>query len=85
MVRLEDREHLTPRQQEVMQLLALGLSTREMAARLFVSGKTIDTHLQTLRQILGADTTRQLIVVAARVNRRQPGGPNALGHPAGID
>jgi DNA-binding CsgD family transcriptional regulator len=35
---------ITPRELEVLQLIAAGLSTREMADRLFVSENTIKTH-----------------------------------------
>ena len=62
---------LTPRQREVMELLGLGFSSREMAARLFISVKTVDSHLQALRQLLGVDTGRRLIVVAARMAARR--------------
>jgi DNA-binding NarL/FixJ family response regulator len=35
---------LTPRQQEVLRLIAQGLSTKEIAHRLGLSVKTIETH-----------------------------------------
>jgi DNA-binding CsgD family transcriptional regulator len=39
-----DARGITPRELEVLQLIAAGLSTREMADRLFVSENTIKTH-----------------------------------------
>jgi len=46
-------EALTPRQRQVLQQIAEGGSTREMAARLHLSVKTIETHRAQLMQRLG--------------------------------
>ena len=39
---------ITPRELEILQLIAEGLSTREMAGRLFVSENTVKTHCSRL-------------------------------------
>ncbi len=39
------RSGLTPRQHEVLSLVAEGLSTREIADRLYLSGRTVDNHI----------------------------------------
>jgi DNA-binding NarL/FixJ family response regulator len=56
---------LTPRQREVLQLIAEGLNTKEVAARLHVSVKTVETHRQQVLKRLGlqgvADITRYAI------------------------
>lgn len=45
-------ETLTPRQREVLQLIAEGHSTKEIARRLGLSAKTVDTHrTQLMRQL----------------------------------
>ena len=44
---------LTPRQREVLQLLAEGKSTREIAAELYVSPKTVETHRHHIMRKLG--------------------------------
>jgi DNA-binding NarL/FixJ family response regulator len=43
---------LTPRQREIVQLVAEGLSTKEIARRLDLSVKTVDTHRsQVMKQL----------------------------------
>ena len=39
-----DYATLTPREQEVMRLLAEGLSSKEVAEKLFISPKTVENH-----------------------------------------
>jgi DNA-binding NarL/FixJ family response regulator len=57
---------LTPRQREVLALLAQGLSAKETAARLKVSPKTIDFHKQQMKQMLGIQSVAELVIYAAR-------------------
>lgn len=51
--RLSALEALTPRPREILQLVAEGRSTRQIAERLFLSVKTVETHLAQLKQRLG--------------------------------
>lgn len=46
-------EMLSPRQLEILQLIAEGQSTKEIGYRLQVSGKTVETHRRLLMQRLG--------------------------------
>jgi DNA-binding NarL/FixJ family response regulator len=55
---------LTTRELEVLQLLAAGRSTREIAEALNRSVKTIETHKQALKSKLGAETPAQLLRLA---------------------
>lgn len=55
------RPSLSPRELEVLRLVAEGRSTREIAELLNRSVKTIETHKQTLKTKLGAQTPAQLI------------------------
>ncbi|MGE4553707.1 MAG: response regulator [Desulfovibrionaceae bacterium] len=58
---------LTTREQEVMRLLAEGLSTREVADRLYISPKTVENHRANLMKKLGLSNTIDLVRHAARL------------------
>ena len=55
---------LTPRELEVLQLVAEGLSTKEMAGRLFVSENTVKTHIARVLDKLGASRRTQAVQIA---------------------
>jgi DNA-binding CsgD family transcriptional regulator len=55
---------ITPRELEVLQLIAEGLSTREMADRLFVSENTVKTHTGRVLDKLGASRRTQAVQLA---------------------
>ena len=55
---------ITPRELEVLQLIAEGLSTREMADRLFVSENTVKTHTSRVLDKLGASRRTQAVQLA---------------------
>lgn len=56
---------ITPRELEVLQLVALGLSTREIADKLFVSISTVKTHTASIFQKLDARRRTQAVQKAA--------------------
>jgi DNA-binding NarL/FixJ family response regulator len=58
------RPELSPREIEVLRLVAAGRSTREIADLLNRSVKTIETHKQSLKTKLDAETPAQLLRVA---------------------
>jgi len=57
---------LSAREREVLQLLAEGQGTKEIAARLSVSGKTIETHRRQLMEKLGLHSVAELTKYAVR-------------------
>ncbi|MCA9572529.1 MAG: response regulator transcription factor [Myxococcales bacterium] len=58
---------LTPREQEVLELLALGLSNREIGDALQISSHTAKFHVQGLLEKLDATTRTEAAVRAARL------------------
>jgi NarL family two-component system response regulator LiaR len=52
---------ITPRELEILGLIAEGLSNREIAARLFVSENTVKTHSRRLFDKLGAQRRTQAV------------------------
>lgn len=59
-------ERLTPREREVLQALADGLSDKDIAGRLHVGPKTVRTHMANMLGKLGVDSRLQALVLAAR-------------------
>jgi DNA-binding NarL/FixJ family response regulator len=57
---------LTPRQLDVLRLIAQGKRMKEIASELDISVRTVETHKQDLLQTLGLDTTADLIKFAVR-------------------
>ncbi len=60
------RVELTPRQQEVLQLLAEGRSAKQIGAILGISPRTAETHKYTMMDALGIGTTAELVQYAIR-------------------
>lgn len=59
-------ESLTPRELEVLQALAEGLSDKEIAERLYVGVGTVRTHLVHVLEKLGVHSRLQALVFAVR-------------------
>jgi DNA-binding CsgD family transcriptional regulator len=55
---------ITPREHEVLRLIAEGLSNREIGERLFVSDGTVKTHSSRLFQKLGVERRVQAVAKA---------------------
>jgi DNA-binding CsgD family transcriptional regulator len=55
---------ITPRELEILEAIAAGLSTREIAARLFVSENTVKTHASRLFDKLNAKRRTQAVQIA---------------------
>jgi DNA-binding NarL/FixJ family response regulator len=66
--RSEDRvvEELTPRESEVLALMAEGLTNRQIAGRLGVSEHTVKFHVDTILGKLGAHSRTDAVTRAAR-------------------
>jgi DNA-binding NarL/FixJ family response regulator len=57
-------ESLTPREKEVLQLMAEGLSSRSVAAKMGISYTTVRTHIRSLGSKLGVHSKLEAIVKA---------------------
>jgi DNA-binding NarL/FixJ family response regulator len=57
---------ISPREQEVLELLAEGLSNRDIAARLGISRHTAKFHVNAILDKLGAASRTEAVVLAAR-------------------
>jgi len=61
-----DLDLLTSREREVLQLLAEGLSNREIAEQLSISVKTVETHRSNMMGKLGINSKTELVKYALR-------------------
>ena len=58
---------LTAREDEILKLLALGMSVAEVSAKLFVSASTTKTHMAKVYDKLGATNRTQAVMTAVRM------------------
>jgi two-component system, NarL family, nitrate/nitrite response regulator NarL len=66
-VRLTPEPRLTPRQREILELIASGLSTAEVARELTLSPETVRNHLRNAFRELRAHTRVEAIAAAQRL------------------
>ena len=62
----ERKSTLTPREAEVLALLAEGLRQGEIAARLGIGSRTVGTHIEHILRKLGVHSRAQAVVLALR-------------------
>jgi DNA-binding NarL/FixJ family response regulator len=63
---------LTPREMQILRLVADGLGTSDIAGRLFMGESTVKTHLNRLFRKLGVSNRTQALVVANRLGLLVP-------------
>lgn len=61
---------LTARERQVLELIAEGLSNRQIGERLFISGKTASVHVSAILRKLGVSSRTEAAVVAERSRSR---------------
>ncbi len=64
-IRRDLGRRLTPRQREVLKLVAAGRSNKEIAAMLNISERTVKFHVTAIFNKLGADNRAQAVAIAA--------------------
>ena len=62
----EELDHLTPREREVLQLIARGYRYKEIASRLHLSVKTVESHVSAVLRKLQLSSRHELTRWAAR-------------------
>ncbi|HUV76540.1 MAG TPA: response regulator transcription factor [Desulfobacterales bacterium] len=67
MVAADSYDSLTPREQEIMALLAEGRSTSQIADKLFISPKTAENHRSSIMRKLDIHSTIELVRYAAKI------------------
>ena len=63
----DSNKHLTPREQEIMGLLAEGESRKQIAQRLAISRRTVENHAASIMRKLSLKNTVQLVRCAAKL------------------
>jgi DNA-binding NarL/FixJ family response regulator len=75
-------EELTPREREVLVLIARGRSSAQIASELVISPRTVGTHIQHILAKLGVDNRTQAAALAHRAGLIKP---DVLAHRFGVD
>jgi DNA-binding NarL/FixJ family response regulator len=60
-------DDLTPRELEVLRMLAEGLGNREMASRLGISDHTVKFHISSILDKLGASSRTEAVTMGIRM------------------
>jgi DNA-binding NarL/FixJ family response regulator len=69
-------DELTPRERDVLQLIARGMANREIATTLVVEESTIRTHVKRILMKLSLRDRIQAVIFAYENDLIRPGGPN---------
>ena len=68
----DDRlKHLTPQEHRILELLADGLTNRQIAEEMFLAEKTVKNYVSNLLSKMGMSRRTEAAVFAARMSERQ--------------
>lgn len=67
-IEAEEKLELTKREKEILRFISDGLSNKEIATKLFVSTRTIDTHRYNIMQKLNVKNAAELVRLAFKLN-----------------
>jgi DNA-binding NarL/FixJ family response regulator len=71
--RPKEMDELTAREQEILRLIASGLSNAEIGERLYIGETTVKTHVTHVLQKLGLRDRVQVVVLAHQTGLLEPG------------
>ena len=77
-------EELTPQQRQIVRLASDGLTNRQIGDRLFLSPRTVSSHLYRSYPKLGVAGRHQLRDVIARASTPAPAHEDTAGDPDAI-
>ncbi|MDZ7658363.1 response regulator transcription factor [Fodinibius sp.] len=63
-----DHQHITDREQEILQLIVDGLTSKQIAQELYISPRTVDTHRANLMEKLELNNIAELVRYAIQHN-----------------
>lgn len=66
-------EKLSPREREIIGMVALGLSNQTIGERLFISDKTVKNYVTSIRRKLNVENRIQIALYAIRCGLVDPG------------
>jgi len=66
-------EKLSPREREIIKMVALGLSNQSIGERLFISDKTVKNYVTSIRRKLCVENRIQIALTAIRCGLVDPG------------
>jgi predicted ATPase/DNA-binding CsgD family transcriptional regulator len=77
----QQQEVLTPRENEITDLIAAGMTNRQIAERLFIAQRTVDTHVGHILAKLGCSNRSQVAALAGPAGLLRQGTDPKYAHP----
>ena len=74
--RSERLAHLTPQERNILELIAEGLTNRQIAERVHLAEKTVKNYVSNLLAKLGMERRTQAAVYAARLAEHREANPD---------
>lgn len=68
----ESLKKLSPREREIIQMVALGMSNQAIGEKLYISDKTVKNYVTSIRRKLGVENRIQVALCAIRCGLVDP-------------
>jgi DNA-binding CsgD family transcriptional regulator len=73
---------LTPREQEILEFVAKGLSAKEIAGQIGIAPRTVEGHIDSVRLKVRARNKAHMVTQAVLAGVLKLGEPGRNGHPS---